>query len=200
MTDQFLETYDSGNNPKADVTVKASYFMSDSVLFKDAHVDHIYPASKKSSYAEQRDPIENMVLVESFGETELQAPPIAELQRKRLVRETPRTTDIQVWEGRVDSIEKNKMSVRLSDKHCILSDRAAMISLEWVAEQDKDLVKPGAVFYLTLYKETTRSKVKNSQELRFRRLPNWSSAQIERIRAEAEDMKSLFTEGKLQDD
>jgi hypothetical protein len=59
------------------------------------------------------------------------------------------------------------------------------IDLEWVAEQDQDLVRPGAVFYLTLFKRTTRGSVENAQELRFRRRPAWSTAQLRRVEQEA---------------
>jgi hypothetical protein len=59
------------------------------------------------------------------------------------------------------------------------------IDLEWVAEQDQDLVRPGAVFYLTLFKRTKRGSVENAQELRFRRRPAWSSGQLKQIEQDA---------------
>jgi len=62
---------------------------------------------------------------------------------------------------------------------------SAEIDLEWVSDQDKDLVRPGAVFYLTLFKRTKRGSVENAQELRFRRRPSWSLNQLKRIEESA---------------
>jgi hypothetical protein len=59
------------------------------------------------------------------------------------------------------------------------------IELQWVSEQDLDLVCPGAIFYLTLFKRIKRSGIENTQELRFRRLPSWSKQQIAQVEREA---------------
>lgn len=102
------------------------------------------------------------------------------------------TTPIEIWEGVVQDLnaEKTSMSVILEAKLGKMPRHAAEISLEWVSEQDKDLVRPGAVFYLTLYKQTTRGTVRNSQELRFRRLPSWAPSQIRDIRSAAIKLKT----------
>ena len=98
-----------------------------------------------------------------------------------------RAAPIEVWEGEVKSvdIQAQTMQVYLHSKLSQTPDHAGEIGLEWVTDQDKDLIKPGAVFYWTLYKETRRGSIRNSQELRFRRLPSWSKTQLERIQAEA---------------
>lgn len=98
-----------------------------------------------------------------------------------------RAAPIEVWEGEVKSVNSQNevMHVYLRSKVGHFPDHAAEISLEWVTPQDKDLVRPGAVFYWSLYKETRRGSIRNSQELRFRRLPNWSKSQIQRIREES---------------
>ena len=60
---------------------------------------------------------------------------------------------IQAFEGRVVNVlDKLAMDVILVDKTGCMPDHEARIELEWVSEQDKDLVKRGAIFYLTLYK------------------------------------------------
>ena len=101
--------------------------------------------------------------------------------------EEVRAAPIEVWEGEVKSIDvaAQTMHVYLRSKLGHSPDHAGEIAMEWVASQDSDLVRPGAVFYWTLYKETRRGSIKNSQELRFRRLPNWSRAQLRRIRTES---------------
>jgi len=96
---------------------------------------------------------------------------------------------IQIWEGVVIGRDENTMEVRLVDKSGNSPDHAARIDLEWVTEQDLDLVKPGSVFYFTLFKTTSSGTIRNSQELRFRRVPNWSESQIQ---AAHELSKHLF--------
>ncbi len=98
-----------------------------------------------------------------------------------------RAAPIEVWEGEVKSVDATAqtMHVYLHSKLSQAPAHAGEIALEWVSDQDKDLVIPGAVFYWTLYKETRRGSIRNSQELRFRRLPSWSRSQLERIQAEA---------------
>lgn len=104
------------------------------------------------------------------------------------VEELPHTTPIQIWEGKVLEVDEKAgtIQVRLSAKLGNVEDHTGEIDLEWVAEQDRDLVKPGAIFYWTLFKETKRGSIKNSQELKFRRLPSWSKSQLARVRDQAE--------------
>jgi len=77
------------------------------------------------------------------------------------------------------------MRVSLEAKMEPIPRHMAEIDLEWVTEQDQDLVRPGAVFYLTLFKRTKRGSVENAQELRFRRRPAWSSGQLQQIEHDA---------------
>lgn len=95
---------------------------------------------------------------------------------------------LQIWEGTIKSIDfkTREMDVLLNAKMGNEKPHTAQISLQWVAEQDLDLVRPGAVFYLTLYKRTEKGSVQNAQELRFRRRPAWSRQQVLWIRKEAE--------------
>lgn len=100
---------------------------------------------------------------------------------------------IQVWEGTVLSVDRESQSMltKLHAKIGDIPDHSGEIDLEWVADQDADLVCPGAVFYLTLYKKRKRGgTIENSQELRFRRRPSWSRQQIDLIDATAERLLS----------
>lgn len=105
----------------------------------------------------------------------------------------------QIWEGTVLSVDMTQriMSVKLHDRGNILEDHYAEISLEWVVDQDLDLVSPGAVFYWTIYKEIKRSTISNSEEIRFRRLPNWTKRQIEEVYKEAEVLRTKFRPGRV---
>lgn len=93
------------------------------------------------------------------------------------------STPLQIWEGTVLKLDHaaGVMHVLLNAKMGQVPRHSADIDLEWVSDQDKDLVQPGAVFYLTLFKRTRRGSIENSQELRFRRRPSWSSTQLKRI-------------------
>lgn len=93
------------------------------------------------------------------------------------------TIPLQIWEGTVINVDypEQVMHVMLDAKMGQTPRHAAEIELEWVTDQDEDLVVPGAVFYLTLYKETKRGSINNSQELRFRRRPSWSKPQLNQI-------------------
>jgi len=90
---------------------------------------------------------------------------------------------LQIWEGTVLKVDSTAraMHVLLNAKMGVVPRHTAEIDLEWVSDQDEDLVRPGAVFYLTLFKRTKRGSIENSQELRFRRRPSWSQSQLERI-------------------
>ncbi|MGB5571182.1 MAG: hypothetical protein WBM81_17970 [Sedimenticolaceae bacterium] len=102
------------------------------------------------------------------------------------------STPLQIWEGTVVEVDDlaQMMRVVLEAKMGQAVRHTGEINLEWVSEQDRELVEPGAVFYLTLFKRTRRGSVQNSQELRFRRRPSWSSVQLQRVRADAEMIRS----------
>jgi len=97
---------------------------------------------------------------------------------------------LQIWEGTVVDVDHaaRMMRVLLEAKIGEKSQHTGEIDLQWVSEQDQDLVCPGAVFYLTLFKRTKRSGIENAQELRFRRRPSWSSAQLRQINEDAETL------------
>lgn len=94
---------------------------------------------------------------------------------------------IQIWEGTVIDVDckAGTIEAMLDAKLGSLPRHAATIAFDWIPAQDYPLVAPGAVFYLTLYRETERSSIRNAQEIRFRRLPSWSKAHLKRISNDA---------------
>jgi hypothetical protein len=100
---------------------------------------------------------------------------------------SPDSTPLQIWEGTVLEVDhaSGVMRVLLDAKMGQVPRHNAEVGLEWVSGQDEDLVRPGAVFYLTLFKRTKRGSIENSQELRFRRRPSWSPTQLKRIDEDA---------------
>lgn len=111
------------------------------------------------------------------------------------VSEGAMATVIQIWEGVVTDVDKknNIMAVKLKDRGGLIEDHNADISLQWVVDQDYDLVSPGAVFYWTIYKETKRGSISNAQEIRFRRLPSWTKSQMNHLKSDAEYIASKFS-------
>lgn len=100
---------------------------------------------------------------------------------------TADSTPLEIWEGTVVEVDNNArlMRVSLDAKIGHIPRHVGEIDLEWVSEQDQDLVRPGAVFYLTLFKRTKRGSVENAQELRFRRRPAWSAVQLGQVEQQA---------------
>lgn len=94
---------------------------------------------------------------------------------------------IQLWEGKVIEVDQNLgvMMVLLDAKMDKAPSLTGEIELQWVSDQDMDLVRPGAIFYLTLYKRTKRGSIENAQELRFRRLPSWTRQQMVQVERDA---------------
>lgn len=105
------------------------------------------------------------------------------------VREAPdvNTTIIEIFEGVVQDVNRmdETMSCTLRSLRRGYDDHVAEMDLEWVHPQDMELVVPGAVFYLTLYKEFHRGTLRNTEEIRFRRLPAWSGVQVKKATEQA---------------
>ena len=94
---------------------------------------------------------------------------------------------MEIWEGvvlKVD-IDAQWMDVTLEAKTSQIPPHTGRIDLEWVSNQDLDILRAGAVFYLTLYKQTLQGTIRNAQELRFRRRPGWSKDQMDIVAKDA---------------
>lgn len=178
------------------------YQCDDIAIASPTPIGDLYLSSPEEMWGatpEQRSQISESYEI-TYGITELPAMAIAEVRRVTKDRAVePWTAPLQTWEGRVLYVdhEQKAMDVMLVDKSGRLPDHNARMSLEWVTDQDQELVKQGAIFYLMLYKEKNRGSLKNSQELRFRRLPNWSRSQITKIHCEAEKLLPFFSDKPL---
>lgn len=109
---------------------------------------------------------------------------------------------IQIWEGCVQSVnlEEHTMRATLNAKMGKILEHIGNIDLQWVPDQDADLIKPGAVFYLTLFKRIkSGGSIENSQVLSFRRRPNWSKSQLENIEKRAKTFLSKLKNGQIAD-
>jgi hypothetical protein len=105
------------------------------------------------------------------------------------------SSPIEIWEGTITDVDAQAGTIGavLVAKLMSGDPHVAQIDMQWISDQDIDLVRPGAVFYLTLYRRN-RGGIENAQELRFRRRPNWSLAQITQVEKDAAD---LLAKGKV---
>ena len=162
-------------------------------------------ALAESSFGQMKElPPASPVAVPGLDDALLNRSVIDTLKATRVVHaiDEVRAAPIEVWEGEVKSVDYDAqmMYVYLRSKFTQAPDHSGEIALEWITDQDKDLVRPGAVFYWTLYKETRRGSIRNSQELRFRRLPSWSKNQLQRIEAEASKLFQTPRVGRVVED
>ena len=107
---------------------------------------------------------------------------------------------LKEWEGVVEEVEGEEIQVRLTD----LNDRTTpqelvRVGLDSISPQDHDLVEPGAVFYWTVLQERDAlENVRSFSQIRFRRLPAWSSGDLERAEAEAIKLRQELFGGSDQ--
>jgi hypothetical protein len=107
----------------------------------------------------------------------------------------PRKFDLmQQWEGVVTEIEAETFWAELRDLTEPTSNREVVeIYLREVAEQDKVLLAPGAVFYWSVGYDTSRPGTQvRASEIKFRRTPRWSKRRLEKIRIEGKLMAEKF--------
>ena len=100
---------------------------------------------------------------------------------------------IQLWEGYVISATNDKVYCRLIDKTEVTNpEEEVAIPLEEFEPTERDLAKPGAVFYWSIrYADYGRGREKISA-IRFRRLPPISKSIIERSKQQAKSIEEFF--------
>jgi hypothetical protein len=102
--------------------------------------------------------------------------------------------NLQLWEGTVVSVDAEEFQASLRD----LTDpkrpeENGTFALEEVVEDDRPLVQRGAVFYWHISYNTEHGTRRLVSQLRFRRLPSWTSADVQRIARHAhEQYDELF--------
>jgi len=98
---------------------------------------------------------------------------------------------IRNWEGVVESVDGTTFTATMRDM-ADSEDRGEEIfdfELEDVDLGDRDLLAPGAIFYFTLgYKIDSHQTRYKGTRMMFRRLPQWSNRDIERIDARTEHL------------
>lgn len=97
--------------------------------------------------------------------------------------------DLQKFEGTVLTVSSDSFMARLQDKTNQLPEEEAEFPLEEVMPGDRELVEVGAVFYWTIgYERKVYGQQSRSSVIRFRRIPSWSTQEIE----DAKDSANTF--------
>jgi len=106
---------------------------------------------------------------------------------------------LQDWEGVVEEVRDDDFVARLMDKTAAkkFDSEAAEIPKSEVDMDDIDLVKPGAIFYLTVFRRVLRNgRQERITRLIFRRLPAWTPSMLKSVEDRANSWKTFFGVGK----
>lgn len=100
---------------------------------------------------------------------------------------------LQKWEGIVLEVKKGYFLARLIDLTHEGPDEEAELPMEEITDQDKDLVKPGAIFYWNIgYLDRRSGQRIRASVIRFRRLPKWSRDEIKAAKREAAHLQETL--------
>ena len=106
---------------------------------------------------------------------------------------------MQDWEGVVEEVRENDFVARLIDKtaKAKFDSEAAEIPKEEIDSDDMELLKPGAIFYLTVFRRVMpNGRQERATRLIFRRLPAWTPTMLKSVESRASKWKSFFGVGK----
>jgi hypothetical protein len=100
---------------------------------------------------------------------------------------------LQEWEGTVLERRQGAIRVRLADKTNSGREEEAEIRLDEISPQDRDLVKPGGVFYWIIgYHDSATGQRSRQSIVVFRRLPAWTQRELQDIQEKVRNQKTLF--------
>lgn len=100
---------------------------------------------------------------------------------------------LQKWQGVVIEVRTDSFIARLYDLNNKANEEEAELPIAEISDGDRELVKPGAVFYWSIgYLEIKTGQRIRASLTRFRRLPAWRKKDLELAQVEAEKMKELI--------
>jgi hypothetical protein len=85
----------------------------------------------------------------------------------------------QKWVGHVIEIREDSFSAKLEDINDNTTFEIGEFDLDDVSYEDKELLTIGAMFYLSVGKNLKNGQIENKSEIRFQRLPNWNTQEID---------------------
>lgn len=103
---------------------------------------------------------------------------------------------LQDWEGLVETIETDMFTARLRDR--TRDERIASETVQLpicdVSADDLELLRPGAIFYLTIGRVThVNGRVQRMSRIVFRRLPAWTQSILNRAQSRAHRLHKFLT-------
>jgi hypothetical protein len=101
---------------------------------------------------------------------------------------------LQQWEGEVRQVDPDEFTAVVRD---ITNPRSpeeeVTLSKDEVSGADLELVQPGAIFYWIIgYRVSRDGQKTRTSDLRFRRLPAWTSKEIKRARERAHEIERML--------
>jgi len=136
---------------------------------------------------------------ENFDTLESQIAPIKLGNTQTVIRlnhtlpKQDRFISLQKWEGAVLEVKEDSFFARLVDLTDSNIDEEAEFSIEELSPEDRPLIKPGAIFYWNIgYLDKRSGQRIHASLIRFRRLPAWTSKEIQQVQEEAARLQELF--------
>jgi hypothetical protein len=101
---------------------------------------------------------------------------------------------LQQWEGVVTQVREDVFEAELRDlNHPSSPPEFVELSLDEISAPDKPLLRNGSVFYWIIGHETrTAGQILNVSEVRFKRTPRWSRAELEAARKTGKELFERF--------
>ncbi len=184
------ETYDSGCN-YTDSYAPTSSSLELFELSKEqilSRINNCYPESSNQSeekILEQELVTEEKTLVES-GSSSIHF-------LKKYIKKTVAFNSLLKREGVVLSINGDTFTARLTDLTKDAVDEIADFPFDEISDDDRALLKVGAVFYWNIgFKLLPSGQKERSSLIRFRRLPAWHQTEIESAYKEADELADFF--------
>jgi len=100
---------------------------------------------------------------------------------------------LQKWEGTVIEVCRDSFIARLVDLTERGADEEAEFDVDEVSVADRPLIEAGSVFYWSIgYTDTAGGQRKRMSTIRFRRLPMWTSKELEEAKNKAAKTRALL--------
>lgn len=105
---------------------------------------------------------------------------------------------LQKWEGFVIAVDAETFTARLTTLTGDEGDQVAEIYNDEIDDEDRALLEPGAVFYWSIgYLDKPSGRERFSQ-IRMRRLPAWSAAELRAAEKRAKELGDLLDGAMIQ--
>jgi hypothetical protein len=106
---------------------------------------------------------------------------------------------LQKWEGTVRNVSGNDFVADIVDLTNPSNPREEVVlAVDEVSPDDLSLLEPGAVFYWSIFYETSHGQRTRVSRIRFRRWPPWTRRELEAIEQEATALMGQLSQPDAQ--